>query len=88
MPHNKVFKKEGISQNNNLHIIYKVLFTSHLQVSMSEKKNHAVFPSSFGSVLSIDQFESSDCWHRFAPVNFWMHMTKTHYFNNNSNNSS
>jgi len=24
MPHNKVFKKEGISQNNNLHIIYKV----------------------------------------------------------------
>jgi hypothetical protein len=56
MPHNKVFKKEGISQNNNLHIIYKVLFTYHLQVSMSEKKNHAVFPSRFGSVLSINQF--------------------------------
>jgi hypothetical protein len=44
MPHSKVFKKEGISQNNNLHIIYKVLFTSHLQVSTSKEGESCSVP--------------------------------------------
>jgi hypothetical protein len=42
MPHSKVFKKEG--NFTRLDIIYKVLFTYHLQVSMSEKKESCSVP--------------------------------------------
>jgi hypothetical protein len=39
-------------------------------MSEEEEESCSVFPSRFGSVLSIDQLESSACWHHFAPLEF------------------